>query len=732
MAEHDSFLTRLRESLAALDDDALAALANKGLLRRARKDLEQTPAEIVDQALEPATEEFGLDNDQHVDSTNRPIEGVRESASPGTRTFPPADDTIRVRVAGETVTVPSNPLQASCTCPAAGVCRHILGALVFLREASASSTAESAPSEEAAVDLLGGLDDEALRRWAGKPLLRRAIKSLAEGLKVEFDEGGLFVARFPSWNVSCRFVPGAGLAGLLCSCQAPDVCLHRVAAVLAWQVAQGQRTIAIKEAILPAADEAPRTREEVLASVHAVLGEMLSVGLARLSAATGQRLQTLAVSCHGVQLPRLERWLTVLADELSRTLRRDAQSNTTALMEWSARVAALAAALAAPKPGLVGRHRTSYEQVGSVSLIGLGAERWRSKAGYAGLTVYFWDESLGNWCRWSDTRPLNVWAFDPARRYDEYGPWDGCSSPKLASHSRLQLTDAWRNSVGRLSGRARTRATLLGESDPRNVPGISDWSQIGEQAHKLFGGGLAERSEQDELVLLRPTVWLPGAYDEVRQELVRLVLDEKQRALPLVLPFTAETASAVSILERHDAAGTIGILGQLRLSGGKLSVKPISLLLESGVINLTLDAAASASQPATQPLLKSPTSAAREHEDSPLDEPSADEVLVAGTSTPLGIFLSGIEAELERVAESGTSVRRDLTPLEQAAARLEGLGLEAVAAPIAALVAKLRVAPQAIGSSEGAVAAAALLRAAYVLRLAIVEETLAVATAEIT
>ncbi|HVA48352.1 MAG TPA: SWIM zinc finger family protein [Pirellulales bacterium] len=696
MAEHGPLLTRLRDALAALDDDALAALANKGLLRRARKDLEQTPAEIVGQAFQPDAEE------------------------------------IQVRVGGETVFVPANPVQARCSCPAGGVCRHILAAIVHLRETATAQPepTDAAPPAASADALFASLDDEALRRWAGKPLVRRATKALAEGLKVELDDSGPLVVRFPSRNITCRLVPGAGLAGLICSCQVPDVCEHRVAAVLAWQVAQGTRTIAAEEAVLPAADEAPRTRDEVLASVQVVLGEMFSVGLARLSTATSQRLQTLAVSCHGVQLPRLERWLTVLADETSRSLKRDAQSSAANLLEWSARVSALTAALAAPRPRLVGRHRTSYEQVGNLSLIGLGAERW-SKAGYVGLTVYFWDESLGNWCSWSDTRPVNVWAFDPVRRFQEYGPWDGCSSPKVASHSRLQLTSVWRNPTGRLSGRSRTRASVLGESDPRQVPAICDWTQIGGRAQKLFGAGLSERNEQDELVHLRPSAWLPGSYDEVRQEFVRVVLDENDRALALALSFATETASAIQILEQHDATDAFGLLGRLRLRGGKLWVEPISLIGASGIVNLTLDVAQSASQPPTNPLVTvRPAKPVDESDQEPsFDEFSPDDVFLVGSSTPLGIFMSGIEAELEHVAESGSSVRRDLKPLEQAAARLDGLGLETVAASIAGLVAKLRVAPHTIGIGERAAAAAALLRAAYVVRLAIVEEALAVATA---
>lgn len=698
MAEHGPLLTRLGDALAALDDDALAALANKGLLRRARKDLEQTPAEIIaGQASQPDIE------------------------------------AIQVRVAGETVVVPANPVQARCSCPAGGVCRHILAALVFLRETVAAQPepGDVSPTALLANELLASLDDKALRRWAGKALVRRATKALAEGLKVELDEGTAFVVRFPTRNIVCRLVPGAGLAGLICSCQKAEICEHRVAAVLAWQMAQGTRSIAPEDVMLAAADEAPRTREEVLASAQAVLNEMFSVGLARLSHATSQRLQTLAVSCHGVELPRLERCLSVLADETARSLRRDAQSSTIALLEWSARVAALAAALARPQPRLVGRHRTTYEHVGNRSLTGVGAERWSSKAGYVGLTVYFWDESLANWCTWTDTRPAGTWGFDPVRRYQEYGPWDGCSSPKVASHNRLQLTSAWRNYAGRLSGRSRTRASVLGESDPQQLPAISDWSQISNRARKLFGGGLGERSEQDELVFFRPSLWLPGHYDEVRQELVRFVLDEKQRLLPLTLAFAAETASAINILEHYDATTPAAVFGRLRLRAGRVSVEPISLLTPPAIINLTLDDTGAARQAATSPPDETrPSEAIDGSEDEiSIDEPPIADALLTGTSTPLGVFLSSIEAELERIAESGTSVRRDLAPVEQAAARSEALGLEAVSSAMKKLVEKLRVAPQANGIVERTSATAALLRAAYIVRLAIVEESLALATA---
>ncbi|MGH7194192.1 MAG: hypothetical protein ACREJM_11790, partial [Candidatus Saccharimonadales bacterium] len=393
-----------------------------------------------------------------------------------------------------------------------------------------------------------------LERWAGKALVRRATQALAAGLNAEVTPGAAIVIRFPTRGITCRWMPGAGLAGMICSCQKPERCEHRVAAVLAWQMAHAGRTIAAGVGVLAAAEEPPRTRDEVRASAQSVLCEMVGIGLARLSTATHQRLETLAVSCHGVNLPRLEHWLASLAHATRLLLRRDAQADTDDVLQRAARVAALVAALAKPTARLVGQHRSRYEPVKELTLAGFGARRWSSPSGFVGLTVYFWDDALGAWSSWNDVRPRGTPGFDPLRRYRDYGPWQGCPSPAVASRSRWQLAGAARNADGRVSGRAGTRAMLVGDTDPRSAPGaVGDWSSLVERARRLFGGGLGERGEHDDLVVLRPAVWLPARYDEVRQELVRPVLDNAQRLLPLVVPFAPETASAVEVLERHEA-----------------------------------------------------------------------------------------------------------------------------------------------------------------------------------
>jgi hypothetical protein len=91
---------KLQAELARYDDDAFAALANRGLLRRARKDLEKQAAEIVAESAQELTLSFG-GQQVHFDA--------RGAA------------------------------HARCSCPASGVCQHILAAAISLQSRGASS-----------------------------------------------------------------------------------------------------------------------------------------------------------------------------------------------------------------------------------------------------------------------------------------------------------------------------------------------------------------------------------------------------------------------------------------------------------------------------------------------------------------------------------------------------------------------------------------------------------------
>jgi len=690
-------LARLRATLLAFDEDALAALATKGLLKRARRDLETRTPEVAG-----------------------------ESAG-----------RVVVRVEGETVELAIPPRDSSCSCPAGEICRHVVAAILFLRSAEepaadrpATAARETAPSPSCLPEILA-LDDAALEAHAGRALVKRAARALARGLEIELDDSVPLVVRLPGLNVTVRFLPGGGLSGSLCSCRA-SACEHRVEAVLGTQVLRGTRPPLEDDAALEASAGAPRSREEVRLAVRRLLCELVATGFSRLSRAASGRTTTLAMSAHGVDLPRLSRLLDTLAHEVDAQLSRQVSAGTPGLLTAASRTLLLADALARPNPTLVGEHRSPYVPVGELVLHGLGARRFTTPTGFVGLRVYFWDEGSRRFAAWTDARPEGTPGFEPIARFRAPGPWTGCPSPEVATRSRFRLGGAHRNSRGRLSGREASVFSALAASEPLALPVvIDDFAALVERAHALFGGFLTERRELSDLVVLRVAAAGLAVFDAVQQRLVRPIADRAGRTLALVVPHEAETAALVDALEKPGELS--GVVGQLRLTGGRLTVQPIALYQGAVTRSPTLEPPReNARRPGLAhrlaALAPAPVAEAGAGEDD--DEPAA----LGAAGSLVGRTLSELEASLEGLAEGGLLSGSGTGAVADASARLERLGLATVSAEGRRLLSAIEVLRRTGGQGAAPVedAAAQLLRAYHVARLASEVETVRVACADLT
>lgn len=655
---HDHRIAKLAAVLQGMDDDALAQFANRGLVRRARKDLDTAQPQLA-------------------------VEG----------------ESVTVETGGQRVTLAALPADCRCDCPAGGICRHILAALIFLRE----NAPQSAPQAPAREELLA-LDVATVEVWAGNALYRSAGRALAEGLSVEIEDTGAMT--LPMLSVRCRWVPGAGLAGMLCSCREHSPCEHRVIAIVGFLAREGRVSITAEEPALPLAEGAVRSCEELRESACSLVREIVAIGLSRVSGATVERLQTLSVSAHAADLPRMERLLAALAAEVALHVKRNSQASVSNLLALVAKIEALVFALAHPKPELVGQHRSKYLRLGQCELLGAGARVWRTRSGYIGLTVYFWEPLARRWCTWSAARPSGTPGFSPRRVFDAPGPWDGCHSPREAAGSKVRLDGAWRSAAGRLSGRASTSAFRAGATDAEALPAIDTWWDLRDRALALFSGGLREFEEQQEIVVLRPAQWGPARYDEVRQRLWLGLLDGAGRALPLLLPYTAETGGAVRALEAYAPVEGALVLGLLRLVDGTLCVEPVSLIHGQRTLSLTLseDGGAGHAQAASEDAIEEWTA----------DEPEA----TGAASSAAGAVLNAAVADIEQAAESGMSVGNDPTRYDDSARRLEALFLRTPAASLRKLASALARTHREPSQETRGDAATQLLRACYVISLA--------------
>jgi hypothetical protein len=590
---------KLRQLLDSFDETGLIALANKGLVRRATKDLQS-----------------------------------------GGVSFEETGDAVIVTGPGWTVTMPpAGPVHASDDTKATGVSRQILTATMFLRDnwltqtsaepvSSADPAAEEAdegsvsevaedlsalelsspesdlPQAEPQIDALReslvAVRVESLEKWSAKNRLREAIRILNTNPTVEVETVGVcLTVRLVEHEIEVRFFasaesakPSEKIAGRLdeALCTAPKSQQKQwvVLAVLALQK-HGGATIEFPDSTAQAnAEGAPRNRSEIILATRELLEGAVATGLAHPSSRMVERLLTLSVSATGVNLPKLARQLRGLADEMELILSRDAKGDTTRVVDRVTTAHSLVRALdragEQPPVELTGRHRTDYEPVGDLDLTGVGAWPWRTGSGFVGLTVLFWDAAANRFLTWSASRPEDgLQRFRPEESYQVETVWPG-GSPSTLSRLRFRLKDARVNPLGRLSGSQKSSVEPGGptmfEAARFGDRQFDSWPALLEFAQTTCPIGLSETSPLDHIVVLVPAKWGERQFDELQQRFVWEIHDSSGQALSLTLPWAGSTENSIEFLEatKPPRDRLRAVVARVGVSQYGLSVEPLSLL----------------------------------------------------------------------------------------------------------------------------------------------------------
>lgn len=540
--------------LARYDEDAWVAVANRGLLRRARKDLESCHVRVVAQ-----------------DGTGVDV-GV-------------GDVVVRIGLAG--------PGEATCTCPSPVTCQHVLTAGLWLASGATDDVAD-APGTPGTDDLhaeLMAVDARALTAHAGLPGYRWAHQMLDDADQPPvLSRDGYLAVTFPRRGLTARYL-GGGLDGLVLDQAVPHVERFRVAVVLAWQRAHGL--------VLPppppprsgsgepseTSQSRTASRERLRSSVTALLRDTVRVGVSHLSPAIHERIVTSAVWAQGVEYHRLALLLRRIADEVELLLARSARADDLALLDDVAVAHALVTALAATAgrepAALLGRARASYDPVRRLDLIGLGGRPWRTGSGYHGLTCVFWDRAGARVLTWTDTRPDTLPGFDPRARWEQPAPWTGLTSPAAAAGRAVTLTQALVSPDGRLSGVGSTTASVAGLRGADLLAALPVHDVWRDLAVRRVTGLLDVIDQNGLWTVLRPARALPARWDPASQTLHWPVLDGAGDVLVLEVPWSRLHAHAIGRIEAVGADLPAGacVVARVERVRGMLVGEPLSLVL---------------------------------------------------------------------------------------------------------------------------------------------------------
>lgn len=353
------------------DDDALAVFANVGLLRRARKDVENEKVEPID-----------LSN------------GCFNS------------DGQQVKL-GEL-----GVQQATCDCSASGCCKHILAAILWLQE----NIDENIPSlngviqdnhvkipdePEPLLSELLALETESLIKQTSKADCRLAIRLLQAWDNIELrtdDQCTQFKIFLPDYEEPIIYLRGNGFQGMLSSLPERQKKSLHLAAIAKLFVQQKQQWLWPDDLAIVADTKQILNNDDkaVIESIQIFIQNILRQGLSHISQSSAVQLHLLNMSARAEGLPRLANYLKRLSSQVKLLANKHFTMDEGQVLRLIAKISAyLYQLLHANKDQLIllrGRVRQQYEGKNTtLNLMPIDAQWWQTQSGAIGATFSFWD-----------------------------------------------------------------------------------------------------------------------------------------------------------------------------------------------------------------------------------------------------------------------------------------------------------------------------------------------------
>lgn len=485
----------LESSLHNHNDAALEALTSKGLVRRARRDLQAGKAQIEDAG----------------------------------------EDVAKILADGQTVVLDGRgPTAAHCTCPANGVCRHILLAVMAMQE-QVANTGEEAPLQASATNDVGLIPVADLIKFAGADW-KRAAALVVESIPVEFVENG------PSVTVSVieldskvTFIAGHGLKGAVYKGPGSRMRLMVTASALLLQRREGVLSAEVEDASV-ASDF--HVSAEFIDQAQEAIEQAVAIVLLGKSAIGYDRISDLAISARTEALPRLSAELRALANQSRLALDRDVAFEADVFLKESARAYALLEALrtAPHDPLLTGTVRRDYRQERGVDLWSLGVSRWGYKTGARGLSAYFYEPHQQAWMTMNEGRAAGMDpGFDVSNAYSM--PVWGAGTIRGLVGKRIRLGAPMISADGSLSPRSSGNASIVAKGvsmDELLESGAMtrQWRVLRRDLGSRFGVGL-RRIAVPQPALIAPADFVYLGFNDLDQTYEWELPDEQGDTLVL-------------------------------------------------------------------------------------------------------------------------------------------------------------------------------------------------------
>ncbi|WP_151797450.1 SWIM zinc finger domain-containing protein [Acinetobacter bereziniae] len=524
------------------DEDSLIMHSNAGLLRRARKALNDV--ELLQQ------------------SANQLLFKVEE---------------CEVQLPEEGIT------KAQCNCPAQGCCKHILSSILWVQENVAQfstnqlvleNTTESAIQQQSsntsvtpehttasAKEQLLDFDPSKIQKQAGKANIRLAYEFIQNWLaqpeqcQIDIQDNKISFQTDLSPDPVLLY-PATGFEGILSEINHKQKIAGHLACVayffLQYAPEKWQWSIDLNEQQNNPNQQLALDDREFIEELKTICQNFIQHGLSHLAKENVMSLHILNMQARAQNLPRLGSLLRTLHGTMRQFLEDDIQVDEQQIYNQLAHLYAYLTALSEIESlnpefqtealtKLRGVIKRDYQNETIAHLIPLGCEWWSTDSGAHGLTVCFWDVSEQQLKEVTQARANHLDRTFDIHSAANTGIW-GSSLNFLLQH-QLELTHAKSSSDTQLSASTDTRFLQKGsfnelsisDLDQMNI-GVSEWQTLQE----MFVPHSSLEQLKSRYVLLRHRSINAPELNELEQYFEYRVTDQQDIALKLVIPIEAE------------------------------------------------------------------------------------------------------------------------------------------------------------------------------------------------
>lgn len=577
MDSRDYILNKTREFLITIDEEYLIGISNKGIVNRAKKDLE-------------AVEDIKVE----VEET-----GINCTLADGTNCF--INDNIKL---------------FKCSCPSRTICKHIIMCYLYLK----NNINKLFPLDNEKIEECNEIKSfdftkflnikiESLTQLASEKTFNEIVKRFKFGVEATIEEGTILTINFKDEGFMVKITPRNEedithreiIEDIICSCKSKEICRHKVEAIIHYEMYKGL----IKKEDLKISNKSMNTNKkiytEAIVAVKKLMEEILFVGLSRVPENIIEKLEGTAILCHNSDIPSFEKQLRRVKKDIELYIKKNAAFSVSSLKNLMSRIYVMCLSLENCTDEeqfykLCGEHKSSYYDIQPITLWGIGAESWSSKSGYEGITYYYFEENKEKLFTYTNSRPTyyeNVKKRTNQTSYIQLPSFIPENNVEDISKYGVKLIDGKLNDEGRISSSEKSKGEILERTDifKLNIKSIfsDDWNRLLEKHSKSF---TIYEEGQDNICIIKPETYGSCDFDNIKQRFTMALYDKAGNEINIVLDYSKEKKRVIQKLERMDRLKKYphSILGRIYMENGRIIVIPIAIYYEDGrITNLTLE-----------------------------------------------------------------------------------------------------------------------------------------------